>query len=257
MTVTLAEAMGWVGLFLWPFIRVGAMFMVAPAFGTRTLPARVRILMAAVVTLAILPVIDGVPQADPFSAEAVFITVQQVAIGITMGFVFQLVLTALTLAGESIAMSMGLGFAQAVDPQNGVNVPIVSQFLVIFGTLIFLALDGHLMLVRLVADSFILLPIGPVGVDADVFWRMATWGSQMYVNAVLVALPIGTALLVVNIAMGVITRAAPQLHIFSIGFPATLMIGFLLLLFAVPLMVPQIERFMHQGYLLTREILGG
>jgi flagellar biosynthetic protein FliR len=255
MELAIDQILTWAISYLWVLIRVGAMLMVAPIFGSQTLPKRVRLLIALVVSVVITPMVPDIPTVDPLSVAGFVMIVQQILIGVAMGFVLNLVLAAFVVAGESIAMSMGLGFAQTVDPQNGVSVPLVSQFLTIVVTLLMVTLNVPGMIVKMLADSFTILPISPIGLTPEDFRAIAWFGQQMYINAVLVALPIVTTLLMVNLAMGVITRAAPQMNIFSVGFPATLMIGFFVMFLAAPLWFPNVEQFVHQAFVLITEIL--
>lgn len=215
-------------LSVWPFFRIAGVVMVAPVFGARLVPVRVRMALSVAATVVISPLL---PVTQPFdlTAATALTVVQEVLIGVAIGFCLQMIFDALIIAGQTIAMSMGLGLATMVDPQRGVSVPVVSQFFVILGLLIFLALGGHLATVRLIADSFEILPVGqPLG--AEGFWAVAAWGSQMFAGALRIALPAATALLIANIAFGVMSRAAPTLNLFAVGLPAGLLIGFLLLL---------------------------
>jgi flagellar biosynthetic protein FliR len=213
---------------VWPFFRIAGVIMVAPVFGARLVPPRVRLTLAVAFTVVVSPLI---PVTQPFELSlATGITVlQEVLIGVAIGFCLQMIFDALIIAGQTIAMSMGLGLATMVDPQRGISVPVVSQFFVILGLLIFLALGGHLATVRLIADSFTLLPVGQA-MGSDGAWTIASWGSQMFAGALRIALPAATALLIANIAFGVMSRAAPTLNLFAVGLPAGLLIGFLLLL---------------------------
>jgi len=256
VSFTLAQIMGWVGTYLWVLIRVGSMLMVAPMFGSRSVPARLRALMAVVLTLVIVPVAPAPPAVDPLSVAGLLLVAQQVIIGLAMGFVLNLIISMFVFAGGAMAMSMGLGFAQTVDPQNGVNVPLISQFLTIVATLLFISLDGPALMIKLLADSFVTMPIASVGLDAESFRRLADFGRYVFSNGLLVALPVVTTLLMVNMAMGVITRAAPQMNIFSIGFPATLMIGFFLLMVTAPTWLPHMEQFLQQVLTFISNLLG-
>lgn len=255
MILSLAEVMGWVGSYLWVLVRVAALLMVVPIFGARGVPKRWRILAALVFSLIIAPTLPAAPQIDPLSIEGILLVAQQIIIGVTMGFVLGMIVSSFVVAGESIALGMGLGFAQTVDPQNGVSVPIVSQFLTIVATLLFISLDGPALIVKMLADSFIWLPIGPIGFSPETFWRVVGFGQSMFINAILVALPVIISLLMVNLAMGVITRAAPQLNIFSIGFPATLLVGFFLMLVSSPTWVPNLEHFLQQTLQFISDLL--
>ncbi len=216
------------GTSVWPFFRIAGVVMVAPVFGARLVPVRVRIALSVAATAVLAPLISVTPPFE-LSLATGFIVLQEVSIGVAIGFCLQMIFDALIIAGQTIAMSMGLGLATMVDPQRGISVPVVSQFFVIMGLLIFLALGGHLATVRLIADSFEMLPVGePLGAEGA--WTIAAWGSQMFAGALRIALPAATALLIANIAFGVMSRAAPTLNLFAVGLPAGLLIGFLLLL---------------------------
>ena len=232
--VTTEQIGVWLGSFFWPFVRISAMMMAAPVFGARLMPVRIRVLMAFAFSLVAVPMLPPVPAVDPISFAGLAIILQQVLIGVAMGFTIQLVFQSLVIAGESIANTMGLGFARMVDPANGVQVPVVSQFLIVMATLLFVILNGHLMMIDLVVESFRILPIGDTGLTEQGFWHLASWGSQMFAGALLVAIPAVTALLVVNVSMGVITRAAPQLNIFAVGFPFMILLGFIFLAATTP-----------------------
>jgi flagellar biosynthesis protein FliR len=214
---------------IWPFFRIAGVLMVAPVFGARLVPVRVRVALAVAVTLVLAPVLPQSARAFEANLMTGLVLGQEVLLGVAMGFCLQMIFDALIIAGQTISMGMGLGFATMVDPQRGVSVPVIGQFFVILGLLIFLALGGHLATLRLIADSFTALPLGnPLPIDG--VWLLIGWGSEMFAGAVRIALPAATALLVVNIAFGVMSRAAPTLNLFAVGIPATLLIGFLILL---------------------------
>lgn len=245
--ITTEQVAGWIGVFMWPFIRIGMMLMVMPVFGGRLVPVRIRVLAAVVLAVIMVPVIPAVPSVDPLSGEAVAIIVQQMLIGLVMGFMLQLVFTALLIGGHAIAMSMGLGFASMVDPQNGVNVPVIGQYYVTIATLLFLALDGHLILISVLAESFHTLPIGVSGITRNDFWAVANWGTEMFAGGILIAVPALIALLLTNISFGVVTRAAPQLNIFGVGFPVTLTFGFVVIYLTLPNLLPQFQQLLNDA----------
>ena len=234
MVLKIPEITAWLGNFLWPFMRVAAMFSIAPVIGSRLVPMRVRILLSVLVVLALIPVLPHPPASEPLSSLGLAITANQILIGVAMGFILQLVFSTVAIAGENIAMTMGLGFAQMTDPANGIPVPVVSQFLVITASLLFLVFNGHLALIQMMADSFQELPVAPVGIGQNGIELLLSWSAKTFANALLVALPAVLALLVVNLAMGVMTRAAPQMNLFSVGFPVTMLIGFVLLFLSLP-----------------------
>ena len=179
---------------------------------------------------------------------------KEVAIGIAMGFAVQMVFDALVIGGQTVAMSMGLGFAMLVDPQRGVSVPVLSQFLIVLGILIFLALNGHLMLLQLLAASFEWAPVGS-GFSREGLWALLSWGSGMFAGAMTIALPAVVALLVVNLAFGVMSRAAPTLNLFAVGFPVAMLLGFIVLLLNTPNLVPGLRHLMESSFELLRTML--
>ena len=240
---------------MWPMMRIGAMLLAMPVVGTRLVPIRIKIILTMVLSVLVLPLLPHTPQVEALSAQGLIISAQQILIGLSMGFTLQLVFGALMIAGESIAMSMGLGFASMVDPTNGVSVPVISQFFIIIGTLLFLALGGHLMLIQLVVSSFQSLPISPTGVTRDSFWALFAWGSQMFIGALWVSIPALISMLVITLSMGVMTRAAPQLNIFSVGFPITMFMGFIILILVIPGFLPRINQIMLRAMQLSQSIV--
>lgn len=241
MLFTDTEIYTWAGSLVWPFTRIAAMLAIAPIFGARMVPLRARLVMALLLTWIVLPLLPPVPAIDPFSIAAVLITAQQMLIGLAIGFSLQLVFATLVIAGQATAMGMGLGFAQMVDPQNGVSVPVIGQYYVVVATLLFLALNGHLALIRVLVDSFHSLPIGMDSLGREDFHAIAWWGSRMFSDALMVALPAIASILLVNMSFGVVSRSAPQLNVFGVGFPVTLTLGFVILVFALSNLLPQMQ----------------
>lgn len=238
MTFNLGDPSALVTTFMWPFMRVGGVIFAAPVFGTRLVPVKVRIMLTLVTTILLIPLIPEIKGIAPFSALGFYVSVQQIIIGLTLGFMLQLVFSALILAGESMAMSMGLGFASMIDPQHGVSVPVLSQFFILLATLIYLSINGHIVLLSILAESFHSLPISAQGFDAEVFEALAKWAGFIFAAAVKIALPVVASLLMAYIALGVMTRAAPQMNIFSVGFPLTILIGFIAIYISMPTFLP-------------------
>jgi len=255
MNITGTELTGWLASLLWPFMRIGAMFAAIPIFSARSVPVRIRILFAFFIAWILVPVIPKPPVIDLISAEAVLISVYQILIGVAMGFILQMVFSAFVIAGQSIAMTMGLGFASIIDPQNGVQVPVVSQAFLIMVTLVFLALNGHLVLIEVLANSFQRLPVGPMVISHDGLWQLVSWGSNMFVGGMLVALPALAALLLVNLAFGVTSRAAPQLNIFAVGFPVMIMVGLAFIILTLPSITDHLSRLMLQAISLINTVV--
>jgi len=231
-----AQLLSWLGQYIWPFFRIGGMLMVAPLFASSFIPVRIRLVLALSLSAAIIPLLPPPPEVIPFSALGLFIGVQQLVIGMTAGFVLQLVFDAIVVGFQTVAMSMGLGFAVMVDSQRGQQVPMLSQFHFIIAILLFLAMDGHLMMIGLMIDSFEVLPVGVTGLDAESFRQIAAWGTHMFAGALRVALPAATAILLVNLSIGVISRAAPTLNLFAVGFPITMLTGYLVMMVSLPML---------------------
>lgn len=257
LTLSTNQVVAWVGGVIWPFVRIGSMLVAAPVFGAGTVPVTVRLALSLVLAWTLQPFLPAVPAIDPLSVEGGLVTASQVLIGVAMGFILQMVFGAMVLAGQAVALSMGLGFATLVDAQNGTQVPVVSQLYVILATLLFLTFNGQLLFLDMLVRSFHLLPVGPLMLSNNALWDIVRWGSTMYAAAILVALPAVASLLLVNIAFGVITRAAPQLNIFAVGFPLTLMLGFVLILFSLQTLAPRFSALLGQSFTLMRSVLGG
>jgi flagellar biosynthetic protein FliR len=214
----------WLVQYFWPFIRIGACFMAAPVFAAQFVPPRARLLLAGAVTIIVAPLVPASTIA-PFSIPGVIVTVQQIIIGLAVAFVLQLIFDALAMGGQLLSNTMGLGFAFNVDPLRGVGTPVLGQLYMILVTLTFLALNGHLLLIETLVQGFTTLPVGMTGLDGPALWNVVEWGNQLFTGAVRVALPGMTALLVVNLSFGVMSRAAPSLNLFAVGFPITLIFG--------------------------------
>jgi flagellar biosynthetic protein FliR len=229
----LSQLMNWLYQFFWPFLRVGGVLLVAPILGDNRMPPRVKIGLCVVLTIVIVPVSGSVPVIEPLSAVWFLVLVNQIIIGIAIGFMLQLVFNAMVVAGESLATTMGLGYALMNDPSNGVQVPIVSQFYTIFVSLLFLAFNGHHELIRLISESFLLLPVG-VTITGNMLWHLTQWSAILFSGALQVALPALAALLTVNLVLGIMTRSAPQLNIFSVGFPIAITVGFIVIMLTLP-----------------------
>jgi flagellar biosynthetic protein FliR len=240
--------------YIWPFFRILGVVMVAPVFGARLVPVRARIALGVALTVAIAPTIGEVVLFESPVANA-FLIAHEIIVGVAMGFVMQMVFDALVIGGQTIAMSMGLGFAMLVDPQRGVSVPVLSQFFVIFGMLIFLSLGGHLALIMVLAESFQTLAIGTF-IGVDTIGNLVAWGSEMFIGALRIALPAVTALLVANLAFGVMSRAAPTLNLFAIGFPVALLLGFVVLLINIGAFEPLLESLLGDALVRIASIAG-
>jgi flagellar biosynthetic protein FliR len=234
--------------YLWVLIRIAGLFTVAPIFGTQFVPVRVRVGLALVLAWLVGPLVTPATPVDPLTPAGLVVTAHEVTVGLAMGLVMRAVFGALEMAGQVVSMPMGLGFAALVDPATGVQLPLLSHFYTILATLVFLALNGHLMLLQMLVESFHTLPIGGFAFGTAKLWVVAGWGGHLFSGALLVALPAVTALLVVNLTFGVITRSAPQLNIFAVGFPISLTLGFVIILASLPALTPQVIRLIELGF---------
>jgi len=237
-----SDFLQWIAQFTLPFFRVAAFFATVPIFGNQLVPLRVRLMLALSASVLIFPILPDISTAAIFSLQTILLVFQQVLIGALLGFLLQVFFHVFVLAGQMIAMQMGLGFASMVDPTNGVSVAVVSQFYVVLVTLLFLVMNGHLVAVEVMVESFRYLPIAGPFFSGSAVYGLAVAGSWMFASALLLALPAVTAILIVNFAFGVMTRAAPQLNIFSLGFPFTLVFGIFILWAALAGFLPQYQQ---------------
>jgi flagellar biosynthesis protein FliR len=233
VTLNAADVSLWVTRLWWPTLRVGGFVLSAPIASETTIPSFIKIIMSVSLAFLMSPLVRTPADLSIFSAMGLFAAVQEMLIGVAIGMVVQLAFEALTFAGQTVSLTMGLGFATLVDPQHGANTTVLGQMFMIFGVLTYLAVDGHLMLLGALAQSFQTLPIGVFHVDGNFLSTVASWGAHVFESGLLIALPAVIALLIVNLALGVVTRAAPQLNLFGIGFTITLICGFFALIVGI------------------------
>lgn len=225
MEVELSTVNQFLADLLLPFMRISGMFIAMIGFSAKSIPPQVRALLAVMLTLIIMPIIPPSPIDNLVDVGTFMEVVRQLVIGVAIGFISMMVLNTFVLAGQVIAMQTGLGFASIVDPVNGINVPAVGQFYLILATLLFWTLDGHLSMIYMIVLSFDAFPIGEAWWTGDQFRDIAHWGGWMFVSALTLSLAPIVSLLIVNLAFGVMTKAAPQLNIFSIGFSIAQVMG--------------------------------
>lgn len=256
LNLTSGQLEAWLAQYIWVFIRIGACFMTAPVFGAQFVPPRVRLFLAGAMTLIVAPLIAP-PQITVFSVQGGLVAIHQILIGVATGFTLQLIFDSLAMGGQLLSNTMGLGFAFNVDPQRGASTPVLGTLYMLMVTLTFLALDGHLVLIELLASGFKTLPVGMSGLDGQALWNVAAWGTQLFAGALTVALPGMTALLVVNVAFGVMTRAAPTLNLFAVGFPVTLIAGLLIVYAGLPTVQASFVELLENAFDFVRALQGG
>lgn len=246
-TVSAAELDAWLAGYFYPFVRIAALASSAPLFSHRSIPRPTRIGLSVLIAAVIAPTLAPTPFVSPFSAHGVVLIIQQVLIGLAIGFTMQIVFAAVELAGEIIGLQMGLSFATFVNADADPT-PIIGSFLAVTMMLVFLAINGHLTLIAGLAGSFATFPIdsgsGFVFFDARAIVLM---GRDLFLVGVTMALPVIAAMLLANLALGVLTRTAPQLNVFAVGFPITLATGLAMLALALPFLVPAMEQALQRG----------
>ena len=257
MVFTTSEITAYVGTLLWPLFRVAGLIMTAPVFAAKTVPVRVRLGLSIAITVMILPIMPAAPSVELFSPSAFFLVAQQLLIGVLMGFTLQIVLATIVTGGQVVAMQMGLGFAAMVDPQNGAQTPVLSQFYVIMVVLIYLSMNGHLVLIEVLVDSFKTMPVSMGGLVPENFYKVVHWAAILFSGAVGIAIPAIASLLIVNFTFGIMTRAAPQMNIFAIGFPLTMLLGYGVVFVTLPSVVPRSSNLFTGAYHLLKNIVGG
>jgi flagellar biosynthesis protein FliR len=230
ITLNVADISAWVSRLWWPALRVSGFVLTAPATSETSIPSMVKIVLTLVLAFVLAPLVQVPAGLSIFSASGMLSAVLEILIGVSIGLCVQVAFEALNFAGQSISLTMGLGFATLVDPQHGAQTPVLGQMFMIFGTLTYLSIDGHLLLINALAESFRHLPIGAAQLGHDLPLMLVLWGARVFDTGLLIALPIVIALVIVNLGLGVVTRAAPQLNLFGVGFTITLLSGFFVLL---------------------------
>ena len=247
LTVTDIQFQAWLAALLWPLARVLGLMMTAPIIDNPGIPMTVKIGLGLLITVALVPGLDPLPAVSVGSWEGLAVLVREIVIGVTLGMVMQVVFGAVDLAGELAGTQMGLGFAAQFDPATASNSLVVTQFLAMLASLVFFAMDGHLMLFATLAETFHRVPIGLTGLRPQAWQGLAGLGSDLMHSGLMMALPVAAALVVANMALGLLTRAAPQLNIFSIGFPITLTAGMAVLTLGMPEIIQAFELMWSNG----------
>ena len=228
--------------------------MVMPIVSTPLVSTRLRLCIALSVTLLVANGLPAVPEMDPFSLEATFITAQQILIGVVMAFVLQILFQIFVVGGQLVAMQSGLGFGTMVDPVNGINVTSISQLYLMSVNLLFFTMNGHLTVIAMVSESFATIPIGD-RLPHTSLMELVKMGSWLFSSGMLVAWPAVISILVVNFTFGVISRAAPQMNIISIGFPFTMVAGLVIIWFTLPNVLPQFDRLSADAFLTMKSLV--
>lgn len=255
ISVTSAQLDAWLAAFVFPLARILGLFSSVPIFSNAALPMRIKLVAGFVVTLAIIPALPPMPTIAAGSWLGLAVLAQQVLIGVLLGFSLRIAFAAVDMAGQLIGLEMGLSFAVFYDPMNASQTPVVAEFLSLLAMLIFLALDGHLLTLSLLAQSFSLLPVSTKPLAAASYSTLLAWAATLFSAGLLLSLPLIAALLIANIAMGVLARVAPQLNLFAVGFPVTIVAGFTVILISLPYLGAALERLFAQGFMAMSAIM--
>lgn len=255
ITFTSAQLDAWLALYLYPLARILALLATAPIFNSAGLSGRLRLVTGLAITLALAPALPPVPVTPPGSWQGMAILGQQMLIGILMGFTLRLIFTAVDVAGELIGLQMGLSFATFFDPHSSAQTAVMSSFLGLITSLLFLSMNGHLLTLSVLAESFRILPISLKPFAAPGFAALMAWSATLFSSGLMLALPMIAALLIANISLGVLARIAPQLNIFAIGFPVTSITGFAMVMLALPNLGDAMQRLYERGFIALSDIL--
>jgi len=257
MVIDGQRAFAMVGAVLWTMLRIGALLTAMPLIGTKAVPARMRVLLAATLALALAPLLPPVPDWDGFNATAVLNVARELAVGVSMGFMLRMIFEAGAFAGEMISQSTGLSFAQITDPLRGVSSGVIAQWFYLSFGLLFFAANGHLALVALLVDSYKALPIGASLPDAYAFAEVApTFFMQVMRGGLTLALPMIVAMLAVNLAFGALSKAAPALNPIQLGLPVSVLLGLFLLASLAGELAPPVQRMFDAAFDAARQLTG-
>lgn len=253
-TVTDGQIHAWLSMLLWPFFRILAILATDPFYSTRSIPIKIKIGLSLFLSLLIAPAIPTMPIVPPVSPVGILILVQQIMAGLAIGMTMRLVFTSVELAGHLAGLQMGLGFASFYDPQHGTNTVVVAQFASLLTLLLFLSFNGHLLIIETIAKSFVILPISAEPLKAAGFKLLVDSAGQIFTLGLLLSLPVLAALLITNLSIGVMSRAAPQFNVFAVGFPLTLGVGVAALYFSLPQFPGHVSRLMDQAVRLAYKL---
>lgn len=245
----------WLATFLFPLARILAVLVTAPVFNNGALTARIRLVIGLAIGLGMAPALPPMPPIPPGSWLGIAVLAQQILIGVVLGFTLRIVFSAVDMAGSLIGLQMGLSFATFYDPQTSAQTPIVSEFLGLIVLLLFLAMNGHLLTLSVLAESFRLLPISAKPFAGGGLAAMLAWSAILFSAGLMLALPLIAALLIANISLGVLARIAPALNIFAVGFPVTIVSGFAVLMVSLPYFGAALERLYDRGFVVLAGII--
>lgn len=248
ISVTLDQLYAWINTFFWPFVRIAAMVGSAPLLSESAIPARVKVGLAVMLTLIVAPTLGPMPTLATASWGALWIIGQQLLIGLALGLTMRIIFAAVQTAGEFVGLQMGLAFASFFDPGTGSNTAVLARILNTIALLVFIAMNGHLLMIGGLVRTFEVLPIAVAPLDVNGWGVLLEWSSQIVVSGLLLALPVMVVLLTINLSLGILNRTAQQLSVFAVGFPISLTVGLIILAVVLPQITPFLERLFQDGY---------
>lgn len=253
--VTFAQLQGWLVAFFWPFVRITAFMTASPLWGHSSVPNQVKVALAAVIAIVIAPLLPPMPDVALMSWAGVGIIIEQMLIGLAIGLVMHIIFAVVQAAGEFIGLQMGLAFASFFDPSSGTNIMVLSRILYTVTLLMFLAFNGHLMVLEALIMSFVTLPIGIGTLNPGAFELLARYAGTIFASGMLLALPLAGPLLIISLSLGILNRSAPQLTVFNIGFPTSILVGLTLLMVLMTDLGSFLQQLFSQGIMFTQGLI--
>lgn len=255
MVFNINELVQSISSYIWPMVRLSGFVISLPVINSAVTPKKVRLLFIIYLAFIVAPSHPEWPSLLTFSMIDVLAVAQEFFIGVLMGFIIQFVFQAFVIGGQIVAMQAGLGFATMVDPASKASVPLISQFYLMLVTLVFLAVDGHLLMIEVVVNSFKIQPLGATTIGVDTLWQLILFSGWMFKGAILLSLPAIISLLVVSLSFGIMMKAAPQINIFSVGFPITLVLGIIIVYISLATVLPHIQMLLNEAITTAREMI--
>lgn len=244
---TFEQLATWINGFLWPLFRVAGLIAMSPILGESSIPVRLKVGLAIILTLVAAPLLGPMPDIPVGSFQGLLIAVQQVLVGMALGLCMRLMFTATMMAGEFVGLQMGLAFASFFDPATGANTAVLSRLMNLLAMLVFLAVNGHLLMLDGLMRTFEILPVG-ASLNPNGWGALIEWSAQIWISGMLLALPLIIVLLTINLALGILNRTAQQLSVFAVGFPITLTTGLVVLAIVLPQTSGFLSRLFQEGY---------
>lgn len=255
MSLNINELIHSISIYIWPMVRLSGFVISLPLISSAVTPKKVRVIFVMYLAMIVAPSHPEWPSLLSFSAISVVGLAQEFFIGVLMGFIIQFVFQSFILGGQVLAMQAGLGFATLIDPASKASVPLVSQFYLMLVTLVFLSLDGHLLMIEMVIKSFTIQPLGNTTIGINTLWAFIMFSGWIFKGAIFLALPAIVSLLVVSLSFGIMMKAAPQINIFSVGFPITLILGIVIVYVSMQNVLPNIKSLLHEAFNTASEMI--